>query len=264
MRLLLPSAAGPAEAGLTPGQVAGLYAYPSPDRPWLRANMVESADGAASVNGRSRGLSGDADRMVFGLLRSLADVIVVGAQTARTERYQPAKEHEVRPELRAGRPATPPIAVVSRRLDLDPRANLFTAAPPEARTIVITTELAPEHRRAEFARYADVIVAGAEAVDLKSAVAALTARGHHRLLSEGGPQLLGELAGAGLLDELCLTISPVMVGPGPNRIIARLGLDDAQAAGDGVPLRLGHVLEDGGFLLCRYTVDPAGDPPGRP
>jgi riboflavin biosynthesis pyrimidine reductase len=143
---------------------------------------------------------------------------------------------------------------VSRRLDLAPDAALFTAAPPGAKTIVITTELAPEQRRAKLARYADVIVAGAETVDLRSAIAALAARGHRRLLSEGGPHLLGELAGAGLLDELCLTISPVMVGPGPNRIIARIGLGDAQAAGDGVPLRLGHVLEDGGFLFCRYTV----------
>lgn len=265
MRLLLPATPGPAEAELSPGQVAGLYAYPSPGRPWLRANMVESADGAASVNGRSRGLSSAADRMVFALLRSLADVILVGAQTARAERYQPAGPHQVRPELRSGRPATPPIAVVSRRLDLDADAALFTAAPPEARTIVITTELAPEQRRAELARYADVIVAGAETVDLRSAVAALAARGHRRLLSEGGPHLLGELTDAGLLDELCLSISPLLAGPGANRIIARLGLDDGAPGGlDGVPLRLGHLLEDDGFLLCRYTVNPAGDPAGDP
>jgi len=109
-----------------------------------------------------------------------------------------------------------------------------------------------------------VIVAGAEAVDFRSAVAALAARGHRRLLSEGGPHLLGELTGAGLIDELCVTVSPVMVGPGPNRIIARRGRDDAAAAGDGLPLRLGHVLEDGGFLFCRYTVDPAGNRPSPP
>jgi riboflavin biosynthesis pyrimidine reductase len=268
MRLLLPEAAGMPGGELDSGQVAELYAYPARDRPWLRANMVESADGAASLRGRSRGLSGPADRLVFAILRSLADVIVVGAQTARTERYRPAGRDEVQAGLRAGRPAAPPIAVLSRRLDLDPHAELFTAAPPEARTIVITTELAPEPRRAELARHADVIVAGAETVDLTSAVAALMARGHRRLLSEGGPHLLGELTGAGLLDELCLTISPLLAGPGPDRIIGRLGPDGTEAAGDGLPLRLGHVLEDGGFLFCRYTVDPAGDPagdsPGRP
>ena len=260
MRLLLPAAAGLPGAELTAGQVAELYAYPADGRPWLRANMVESADGAASVDGRSRGLSSDADRLVFALLRCLADVILVGAQTARAERYRPVRPDQVRPELRAGRPATPPIAVVSRRLDLDPEAALFTAAPPGARTIVITTELAPGPRRAELARYADVIVAGAEAVDFRSAVAALAARGHRRLLSEGGPHLLGELTGAGLIDELCVTISPVMVGPGPNRIIARRGRGDAAAAGDGLPLRLGHVLEEGGFLFCRYTVNRLSPP----
>jgi riboflavin biosynthesis pyrimidine reductase len=253
MRLLLPATAGSPGAELTAGQVAELYAYPADGRPWLRANMVESADGAASVDGRSRGLSSDADRLIFALLRSLADVVLVGAQTARAERYRPVRPDEVRPGLRSARPATPPIAVVSRRLDLDPEAALFTAAPPGARTIVITTDLAPEQRRAGLARRADVIVAGTDTVDLRSAVAALAARGHRRLLSEGGPHLLGELAGAGLIDELCVTISPVLVGPGPNRIIARLGLDDAGAAGDGVPLSLGHVLEDGGFLFCRYT-----------
>ena len=265
MRLLLPGAGRPSGGELSPARIAGLYAYPSRDRPWIRANMVESADGAASVSGRSRGLSSPADRLVFALLRSLADVILVGAQTARAERYQPVRPSEVRPELRSGRPATPPIAVVSRRLDLDPDAALFTAAPPGARTIVITTELAPAPRRAELSRYADVVVAGAETVDLRSAVAALAARGHRRVLSEGGPHLLGELTDAGLLDELCLTISPLLAGPGANRIIARLGLDDRAPDGrDGVPLRLGHVLEDGGFLLCRYTADPVNEPPPGP
>jgi riboflavin biosynthesis pyrimidine reductase len=263
MRLLLPGAPRPAGAELSLAELAELYAYPGHDRPWLRANMVESADGAASVGGRSRGLSGDADRLVFALLRSLADVILVGAQTARAERYGPVKPDQIRPELRAGRPAPPPIAVVSRRLDLDPEAALFTAAPPAARTIVITTELAPEQRRAELARSTDVIVAGADTVDLRSAVAALAARGHRRLLSEGGPHLLGELAGAGLIDELCVTISPMMVGPGPNRIIAGLGLGDAATPGQGVPLRLGHLLEDSSFLFCRYTAHPPGGDPAE-
>jgi len=220
--------------------------------------MVASADGAASLRGRSKGLSGDADRRVFALLRSLADVILVGAQTARTEGYRPVSRAEIPAGPRAGRPATPPIAVVSRRLDLDPRAPLFTAAPPDARTIVITTTLAPEPRRADMARHADVIVAGAETVDFRAAVDTLAARGHRRLLAEGGPHLLGELARAGLLDELCLTISPLLAGPGTSRIVARLGLEDGGQADGPLVLDLGHVLEDDGFLLCRYTVCPAG------
>ncbi|HLH57698.1 MAG TPA: dihydrofolate reductase family protein [Streptosporangiaceae bacterium] len=270
MRLLLP-VPGP-ETGpgtdVDAGRLAGLYAYPqdaaagrgapvSPaaasDPVWLRANFVASVDGAATLRGRSRGLSGPADRMVFALLRSLADVIVVGAATARAERYLPVRPHEVRAGLRAGRTATPPIAVVSRRLDLEPDAPLLSAAPTGARTIVITTGLAPEDRRAALATRADVIVAGDETVDLKAALDALAARGHRRLLTEGGPHLLGEFLKAGLLDELCLTVSPLLAGPGPGRIIASLGLDDDAVPGDGVPLTLGHLLEDEGFLLCRYT-----------
>ncbi len=253
MRLLIP--ANGAETGVDAGQLAGLYAYPQ-DAVWLRANFVASADGAASLRGRSRGLSGPADRMVFALLRSLADVIVVGAATARAERYLPVKPGEVRADLRAGRTATPPIAVVSRRLDLDPDAPLLTTAPPEARTIVITTGLAPGDRRAALATRADVIVAGRETVDPKAALDALAARGHRRILTEGGPHLLGEFVKAGVLDELCLTVSPLLAGPGPGRIIASLGLDDGALPADGIPLTLGHLLEDEGFLLGRYTRDP--------
>jgi riboflavin biosynthesis pyrimidine reductase len=251
VRQLIP-AAGPPGTDVGPGELAELYAYPR--LPWLRANMVASADGAAALRGRSGGLSGEADRQVFTILRSLADVIIVGAQTARTEQYRPARPEDIRAELRAGRPATPPIAVISRRLDLDPQARLFTAAPPQARTIVITTGLARRDRRAELEKHADVIVAGAERVDLSAALAALAARGHRRMLAEGGPHLLGDLVRAKLLDELCLTISPLIAGPGPGRIVASLGLDDDPQACGGVALTLRHVLEDHGFLLCRYTV----------
>jgi riboflavin biosynthesis pyrimidine reductase len=260
MRRLIPPA-GPAEPEVGEAELAGLYAYPQdagPGRPgpdrWLRANFVESADGGATLAGRSNGLSGRADRQVFGILRSLADVIVVGVQTARAERYNAVRPKEVRAELRAGRAPTPPIAVISRRLDLDPQAPLLTTAPPDARTIVITTELAPAGRRAELAKNADVIVAGAETVDLTAALGMLAARGHRRVLTEGGPHLMGEWIRAGLLDELCLTVSPVLAGPASGRIVASLGLDNDMVADEGIALTLRHLLYDQGFLLCRYTV----------
>ena len=236
MRQLIPAAAGP--------DLPALYAYP--EGQMLRANMVATADGAASLGGVTKGISSDGDRQVFALLRTLSDVILVGSSTAREEKYGPARPREQWAHLRAGRPATPPIAVVTGRLDLDPDSPLITAAPADARTIVITTASAPADRRDQLAGHADIIVAGETSVDLKAAVAALAGRGHRRILAEGGPHLLAQLAGAGLLDELCLTISPLLAGPGPGRILA----------GDGagaVPLRLAHVLEDAGFLLCRYT-----------
>ncbi len=239
LRQLLPSCQD------TP-DLAALYAYP--DGRWLRANMVSSADGAAVLDGASAGLSSDTDRQVFALLRTLSDVILVGAATARAERYKPARPPALWRDLRDGRAPTPPIAVVSRRLDLDPAGPLIADAPLHARTIVITTTRAPGDRREELARHADVIVAGDETVDLKAAVGALADRGHRRLLAEGGPHLLGQLVEADLMDELCLTIGPLMAGPGASRIVA-----GALPAPQPLPLTLVHVLEDDGFLLCRYT-----------
>jgi riboflavin biosynthesis pyrimidine reductase len=184
---------------------------------------------------------------VFALLRTLSDVILVGAATAREEHYNPVRVRELWRHLRAGRSASPPIAVVSGRLDLDPQSALITAAPADARTIVITTAQAPPDRRAQLAARADVIVAGEQAVDLKAAVSALSDRGHQRVLAEGGPHLLAQLTEAGLMDELCLTIGPLMAGPGASRIVAGAPAAKPQ------PLTLAHLLEDDGFLFCRYT-----------
>ena len=196
----------------------GLYAYP--DGRWLRANMVATADGAASLNGVTQGISSDTDRRVFALLRTLCDVILVGASTVRKEKYKPARPQELWSHLRDGRPRTPPIAVVTGRLDLDPDSPLITAAPAYARTIVITTASAPAARRDQLGRHAEIIIAGQDTVDLRTAVDALAERGHRRMLAEGGPHLLAQLVEAGLLDELCLTIGPQMAGPGADRIVA--------------------------------------------
>jgi riboflavin biosynthesis pyrimidine reductase len=225
--------------------LAALYAYPP--GPWLRANMVASVDGAGSLDGVTRGLSSDADRRLFAVLRTLADVIVVGAATVRAEKYKPVRPHELRPDLRAGRPPTPPIAVITARLDLDPASPLITEAPASARTIIITTAQAPAGRRAALDGPAEVIVAGEERVDLKAAVDALAERGHRRMLAEGGPHLLAQIIEAGLLDELCLTLSPVLAGPAGGRIVT------GESAGPPHYLDLASVLEDDGYLLCRYT-----------
>ncbi len=240
MRQLFPA------PGLGDADLAALYAYPP--GPCVRGNMVASADGAASLGGVSAGLSSVADRQVFFLLRALADVIVVGAGTVRAEGYGPARPSRLWPHLRDGRPATAPIAVVSARLDLDPESQLFTEAGPDARTIVITSAAAPQDLLAKLARNADVITAGEAAIDLNAAVRALADRGHRRVLTEGGPHLLGQLAAAGLLDELCLTTGPLLAGPGADRILT----GEPFPAGP-LPLDLAHVLEDRGFLLCRYT-----------
>jgi riboflavin biosynthesis pyrimidine reductase len=221
-----------------------IYAYP--DQLWVRANMIASVDGAITVDGRSGGLSGPADRLVFAVLRSLADVIVVGAGTARAERYRQAQPAELWQRLRAGRPPAPPVAVITRRLDLDLTGPLFGPGP--ARTIVLTTGLAPEQRLAAAGRVADVIVTGQDNVTAAAAVDALAGRGHRKILVEGGPNWLGQLTAERLLDELCLTISPVIEG---GQSAERVTQSTSRAELTG--LRLAALLEDDGFLLSRYV-----------
>ncbi len=241
-----------------PPDLAALYAYPPGPGAWVRANMVASVDGAATTGGRSGGLSGEADRAVFGVLRALADVVLVGAGTVRAEAYRPARVPERWAGLRAGRPPSPVIAVVSRSLDVGSGRPLLDDAPEHARTIVITANGAPPDRKAAVARDADLIIAGHDRVNLRAAIGALAAKGYRRVLAEGGPRLLGQIAEAGLLDELCLTISPLLAGSGPGRIIHDPGV---LADGNRAPLRplaLAHVLEDQGYLLCRYLRPTAG------
>jgi riboflavin biosynthesis pyrimidine reductase len=231
---------------LSDTELAGLYAFP--DGRALRANMVASADGAATLSGVSAGLSSAADRRVFMLNRALADVILVGANTARIENYGPARVGGSLRHLREGRSATPPIAVVTGRLDLDPASSLIADAPPHARTIVITTSRAPQDLRAAVAEHADVIVAGEVAVDPKVALDALYDRGHQHVLTEGGPGILAQLVAAGLLDDLCLTVAPLLAGPGAPRILTGAPMPEA------LPLTLSHTLEDESFLLCRFKT----------
>ena len=214
----------------------------------LRVNFVSSADGAASLNGVSAGLSSPADKRVFSVLRGLADVVLVGAGTARDEGYGPARPSPQRRERRIAAGMTPAavIAVVTGSLDLDLASALFTEG--EARPVVITSASSDEARRAEVARVADVIVAGDSHVDLGAAVEALVARGLPRVLCEGGPGLFSRVAAAGLVDELCLTVSPLLAGPDLPRISG--GPDRWDAARE---LTLAHVLREDDSLFLRYV-----------
>jgi riboflavin biosynthesis pyrimidine reductase len=220
-----------------------VYAYP-PDGTCVRANMVVSVDGAISVAGRSGGLSGAADRLVFMVLRSLADVIVVGAGTAKAERYGPAKAQW--PWLREGRAAAPPIAVVSKMLSLD----LDTSLVRSDQTILLTTGQAPPERVEIAAKTAEVVIAGDDEVPPASIISELAGRGYRRMLIEGGPSLLGQFTAAGLLDELCVTTSPLLEGGHAPRMLVA---PPTSKAGDPTQLRLTSVLEDDGFLLGRYA-----------
>lgn len=255
MRRLLPTAPDVTDLTTLPG-LAAAYAYPDlvdRGRPWLRANMVSSLDGAARLDGLSDGLSSPADKRVFGVLRALADVVLVGAQTVRAEGYRPAR---ARPEFAAERAArgqgpAAAIAVVTGRLDLDLDAPLFTE--PLAPTLVVTCASAPAEALRAARKVAEVVIAGDERVDPAAAVAALAERGWTRLLTEGGPRLLGQLTAAGVLDELCLTLAPLLAsGDAP-----RIAVGPTASA---ERMDLVSLLEEKGFLFARYarSVNPVG------
>lgn len=206
--------------------------------------MISSLDGSAQgADGRSGTLGGDADRALFAMLRAMCDVILVGAGTARIERYGPAELNPDHLRLRGNRSPTSPIAVVSRSLGLDPSSSLFTEAEP--RTIVVTVDSSPAQRRSKLARVADVIVAGDVDVDVPSMLAELNNRGLTRIACEGGPELLCHLLAADAVDELCLTTSPLTMGGNAPRIM--------HGAAGQLEWNLVHIIEDDSALFTRWT-----------
>lgn len=223
------------------------------DRGGIRLNMLASLDGAATVHGLSEGLQTPADNRVFAALRDLADVVFAGAGTVRAEGYRPIELGARRAALRRryGLAAALPTAVISRSLDLDPNAGLFANVRADARPIVLTCAAADPDRRVALARVADVCVCGQDAVELSEVRRVLAERGLARVLCEGGPTLFAELAGAGEVDDLCLSVSPLLAGPGAQRI-------SAGAPWDGGPrrLRLHSLLEEDGALFLRLAGDP--------
>jgi riboflavin biosynthesis pyrimidine reductase len=224
MRQLLPFPCDPVDPDTLYGDLP-----PAGTRPTVRLNMIASIDGATAVAGLSGGLGGPADQALFAVLRSQADVVLVAAGTIRAEHYGPLKL---------------PVAVISRSCRLDWDSPFFTAA--IAPTIVITVAEAPASERKKAADLAEVIVAGERDVDLAVALGAMAERGYARVLAEGGPTLNGQLAAAGLLDELCLTLSPLLAGGDAKRILA------GPALGSGPAWRLRSLCEQDGFLFLRY------------
>jgi riboflavin biosynthesis pyrimidine reductase len=217
-------------------------------RPFVRLNMISSLDGAISVEGRSGALGGAADQRVFATLRAHADVILVGAGTVRTEGYGKVRLDKEMQRVRVarGQAALPPIAVVSGSLRLDWSSPFFTG--PGPRPIVVTSDAAAARAPSAVAGVADMVAAGAEQVDLERAIDALGARGAHNVLVEGGPGINGDLARAKLIDELCLTVSPRIVGGQGPRIMAGAPFDPPYE-----PV-VRHLLEDDGFLFLRMSL----------
>jgi riboflavin biosynthesis pyrimidine reductase len=231
------------------GDLPELYAYPS-ERLWVRANFIASLDGAATVGGTTGHLGGPVDRALFHLLRELADVILVGAGTVRIESYSGTRLSVAQRQRRQarGQSEVPPLAIVTKSGHLEPDMPVFTRT--EVPPLVLTCTAVAEATRHRLAGLADVIdCSGGDParVDEAAVLTALTERSLHRVLTEGGPMLLSSFVERGMLDELCLTIAPCVVGgqaqriaTGPGQLVTRM--------------RCAHILTDAdGYLYTRYV-----------
>jgi riboflavin biosynthesis pyrimidine reductase len=217
----------PAGTALDDEGLRGLYA--APREPWFRVTMVATVDGAATgPDGRSGSINNAADHRVFDTLRGLADAVVVGAGTARAEGYRPAEV---------------PLVVVSRRGEVPEGLR----GAPAGRVLLVTSASAPGLEAARVLLGEEhVLVLGSGEVDLAGLRDALAARGLRRVLGEGGPALLADLLAAGVVDELCVTTVPLLVGGEFPRIAGGPEVD--------VPLRLATLVEQDGTLLARWLV----------
>lgn len=228
-------------------QPTGPLAHPG--RPYVTVNMVASVDGATAVNGVTEPLSSPGDKAIFFLLRALTDVVLVGAQTVRAEGYGPVKVDAATRAARLERGQRPAaaVAIVTSSLDLDWSSPLFTESTDQP--FVISTRDADPTRLALARQRARVILAGERGVDLAEAMTSLREQhGVAGVLCEGGPTVNHQLATRGLIDELCLTVAPTLLGGGSKPIF---GLDALPA---GTTLGLASALTDGSTLFLRYLV----------
>ncbi|MCY3850195.1 MAG: dihydrofolate reductase family protein [Acidimicrobiaceae bacterium] len=231
-----------------------------PDRPWVMVNMIASLDGATAVNGLSGDLGGPADRAVFRAVRASCDWIVVASGTAAAESYGPPKNTEaiVESRLRTGRSAVPRLAVVTASGAIDPTIPAFAHAAAHAADadadvrgadqrppLVITGERADPQRLA--ALDAEIVRLPAPGPQPGAVLNELHKRGAEVVLCEGGPTWNGKMVQAGLVDEICLSISPVLAGGTSSRIVA--GAEHAIA----VQMRLSRLLCEDDLLFARYT-----------
>ncbi|WP_034621748.1 dihydrofolate reductase family protein [Cellulomonas sp. URHE0023] len=223
------------------------------DSPGVRANMVSTLDGSATgANGLSGSINNSADWRVFRVLRALADVVLVGAGTVRAEQYTaldvPEGLRGARAEL--GRADDLELAVVSTSGVL-PDALLDGARPPLVITVAENRALGALRDRLGAER---VLIAGdGHRVDARAAIAALTDRGLNHVLTEGGPSLLAHLVEADVVDDVCLTWTPQLVGGPASRILTQPEwLSPARSL---EPL---HLLHADGVLLGRWRMTRLG------
>lgn len=212
----------------------------------VRANMVQTLDGAGAFQGRTKKITDNADQALLKHLRSHADVILVGGATVQAEKYGPVRlDDEQRASRTAkGYAATPPLAVVTARAMLGPDLRIFD---PEAPRPIIFTLAAAVAEHPELADVADVVAIGEQEMDLTRLFDELRDRGLLRVLCEGGPFLLSQLVEQDLVDEICLTVSPYLAGSQPTTP------QPASARDLPIQLQLRHALTRNDLLYLRYA-----------
>lgn len=232
-------------------RLADYYSYPGDlDRCWVRANMIASLDGGATDDGTVGGLAGPGDRALFSRMRQEADVILVGAATVRIENYAGAQMSATQrlERHRRGQAEVPPIAVVTHTADFEHDARLFTRS--EVPPLILTCSDSVEEAQRCLGGLAEVLDASdrlTDRVDPAAVLSILAGRGLLRVLTEGGPQLLSLFIEHDLIDEMCVTIAPILVGGSARRIAA--GSGEAHTR-----MRRSHLLTDAeGYLYSRYT-----------
>ncbi|WP_037181352.1 pyrimidine reductase family protein [Rhodococcoides fascians] len=238
-----------AKGRLDEADLSRLYAYPPrPRRPWIRANFVASIDGAVTADGVSAGLGTPADQAVFRVLRSLTDAVLVGAGTVRAENYGGVSlpDDTRRARVDRGLDELPPVVVVTASAELDPDARVFTDT--TVTPIVVTTAAASaDKKKALSDAGARIVEAGETTVTTGDLLGALDGLGLHRVLCEGGPGLFGQLIADDAVDDVCLTVSPLLVAGSAGRI-------SHSASGAVRRMTRAHVVaDDDGTLLTRWV-----------
>lgn len=227
---------------IDPLEVQMRYQRGRADRPWLMANFVTTVDGAAVVDGGSTAINDEDDKAMFQAMRAVPEFVLVGSETIKSEGYGPLTLDEERRERRlaAGLEATPHLVTVSRSLDFDPGARVF--GDPDHRVMILTTEDAPDERATSLAEVADVVrlrSTGPDDILHYMRMARV-------VLCEGGPSLMGQFVAAGLVDEMALTIAPMLVsGTSPR-------LAHGHEARPPIEMSLDRVLYGDRSLFLRY------------
>lgn len=228
---------------MDPLEIQMAYERGRPDRPWVMANFVSTIDGATIVDGGSTAINDEDDMRMFGAMRAVADFILVGAGTVRAENYGPttldARRRAAR--LDAGLEETPHLVVVTRSLDLDPADRVFSD--PDHRVTVLTDGSAPADRFAALSEVADVVRLQSTGADDMIHYLRLA----RVVLCEGGGTLMGQLVAARLVDEMALTVAPMLVAGVSQRVA------HGAEAKPPMDMRLDSVLYGERSLFLRYV-----------